>query len=190
MRNLLVAGNSTMPSSVGIFNLPPLKTCTPSVWCRKNCYGLQGRFIWKSIKKTLEWRLKQSLKFDFVDKMVNEIKRRKRIKYVRPHITGDFYSLSYLCRWFVIAKRCPDVLFRITTRRQNLLYFMKKYKPKNFIIRESTDNTRKLTGLFPQAAIKGTKGSKRFFVCIDDCEKCKFYCYYHPKRNVVTGVIR
>lgn len=190
MKNLLIAGNSTMPSFVGIFNLPPLKTCIPSDWCREYCYGLQGRFIWHSIKKTLEWRYQQSLKDDFVDKMVDEIKRRKRIKYVRPHITGDFYSLSYLCRWFVIAKRCPDILFRITTRRQDLLYFMKKYKPKNFIVRESTDNTRKPTGLFPQASIQGVKGAEEFFVCIDDCEKCKFYCYHNPTVNVVTGRIR
>ena len=44
VRNLLVAGNSTMPRSVGIWNLPALKTCTPSAWCKKHCYALQGRF--------------------------------------------------------------------------------------------------------------------------------------------------
>lgn len=190
MRNLLVTGNSTMPSSVGIFNLPPLKTCTPSDWCREHCYGLQGRFIWFTIKETLEWRYKQSLRDDFVEKMIDEIKRRKKIKYVRPHITGDFYSLNYLCKWLEIIKQCSDILFRVTTRRQDLLPFIKKHQPENFIVRESTDNTRESLGLFPQAAIQGVEGTEKFFVCIDDCEECKFHCYNNPAIDVVTGKIR
>jgi hypothetical protein len=39
-------------------------------------------------------------------------------------------------------------------------------------------------------AVKGTKGSEDFFVCQDDCEACKFYCWKHPEINVVTSQIR
>lgn len=190
MRNLLVAGNSTMPPSVGIYNLPPLKTCTPSDWCREHCYGLQGRFVWGIIKQSLRWRYRESLKKGFTAKMIAEIKRRKRIKYVRPHITGDFYSLEYLKKWLEIIIQCPDILFRVTTRRQDLLPYIKKHQPKNFIVRESTDITRKPLGLFPQAAIRDVPGSKDFFICIDDCEQCKFHCYHNPTINVVTRGIR
>lgn len=42
IQKFLVTGNSTMPGCVGIFNLPVLKTCLPSRWCEKYCYGLRG----------------------------------------------------------------------------------------------------------------------------------------------------
>lgn len=190
MRNLLVAGNITMPPSVGIFNLPPLLTCSPSDWCKEHCYGLQGRFIWKTVKESHRWRYKESHKNTFVNKMIDEIKRRKSIKYVRPHIVGDFYSLAYLNKWIQIIKQCPNIFFRITTRRQGLIPIMKDNQVENFIIRESTDITRKPSGFFPQAAIKGDIGTEKFYVCPDDCEKCKFYCYHNPNVDIVTGVIR
>ena len=190
MQNLLIAGNSTMPPSVGIFNLPPLKTCTPSTWCKEHCYALQNRFIWRPTKISMKWRHIQSGKKTFVNKMIGELTRRKSIKYVRPHITGDFYSEEYVCKWAAIAKAHPHRLFRATTRRVDFLLLMKKVFPKNFIVRESTDITRKSSGIFPQAAIYGTPNSDGFFVCIDNCERCNFRCYYEPEINVKTQLVR
>lgn len=190
MRNLLVAGNSTMPSSVGIFNLPPLITCRPSRWCKEHCYGLQGRFVWHTVKQSHAWRLKESKKNSFVDNIIAEIRRRKSIGYIRPHITGDFYSKGYIDKWVEIAKVFPDIIFRGSTRRIDFLNYMKKRLPKNYVMRESTDISRKHRGVFPQQSIKGVLGTEKFFVCIDDCEKCKFHCWYNPEINVVTGRIR
>ena len=64
--------------------------------------------------------------------------------------------------------------------------------PKNVVVRESTDVSRKPFGLhpYPQAAIMGTPGSEDFFTCNDDCEKCEFYCWHNPDVNVVTSRIR
>ena len=181
MKNLLVTGNSTMPKFVGIFNLPALLGCTPSKWCREHCYALRNRFQWKSIQKVLRWRYLQSLKPDFVSRMVDEISRRKSIRYVRVHISGDFYSSIYVRKWAEIAKACPGIHFRTNTKRQDFLDLMIKEFPSNFMIRESTDATRKGTGKVPQAAIRSLKEFDNFFVCINDCEKCTFYCWY---RNV------
>lgn len=190
MKKLLVAGNSTMPSSVGIFNLPPLLTCKPSRWCREHCYALKKRFLWKRTKEAHRRRYKQSLKPSFVERMIDEIKHRPSINYIRPHITGDFYSKEYIDKWAQIAKAFPSILFRATTRRIDFLRHMKKVFPKNVVIRESTDPTRKGSGIFPQASIRGTEGTEGFFVCMDDCAKCNFWCYHHPKANVVSGRIR
>jgi len=190
MKNLLVAGNSTMPKYVGIFNLPALITCTPSDWCRKHCYALHGRFIWGTIKAAHEWRYKQSLQNDFVSRMINEIKRRKNLKFIRVHITGDFYSSKYILKWAAIARAFPCIPFRTNTKRQDLLGFMIEELPPNFIIRESTDNTRKSLGLVPEAAISGTKGAENYFVCRDHCERCNFYCWRHADVNVVTSQVR
>lgn len=189
MKNFLTAGNSTMPSSVGIFNLPALKTCTPSKWCRKYCYALKNRFIWKPIKEAYEWRYKQSKLKGFVKKMILEISRRKSLKYIRVHITGDFYSYDYMLKWVEIAKALPNHIFRTNTKSVFLLKFMKDNFPSNFIVRESIDNTRKSSGIFPVAAIWGTASSQEFFICCNNCEKCKFYCWKNPNVNVTMKVL-
>ncbi len=122
--------------------------------------------------------------------MMAEISRRKSLKYIRVHITGDFYSKEYIDKWAKIAEMFPFIIFRTNTRRVGFLKYMKKVLPANFIVRESTDTTRKWSGVFPQAAIIGTPGSEKFFTCHDDCEACKFHCWNHRDINVVTSQIR
>ena len=190
VRKLPVHGNLTMPPFVGIFNLPPLLTCTPSPWCREHCYALKGRFSWKPVKNAHFWRYEQSLMDSFVQRMRYEIYRSTIIKYVRIHITGDFYSRGYVKKWAEIARVFPDIIFRTNTKRTSFLKYMKKMFPKNVVVRESTDSTRKCMGIFPQASIKGTKGSESFFVCRDNCEECGFYCWHNPKENVVPSRVR
>lgn len=192
MKKMLIAGNSTMPSSVGIFNIPALKTCTPSDWCKEHCYALQGRFVWKPIKKAHEWRYKESLKDSFPYKMIKEIKRRRSLKWIRIHITGDFYSKEYVDKWNIVARSFPEIIFRTNTKRQDLIPYMFATFPPNVVLRESIDTTRKplLPNLIPVAAIKGTPGSENYFVCKDDCEKCRFSCWSNKHIHVVSGVIR
>lgn len=190
MKKLLVAGNSTMPRCVGVFNLPALKTCLPSRWCEEHCYGLRGRFLWHSTKASHEWRHKESLKIGFVKRMIDEITSRRSLSFVRIHITGDFYSRLYVDKWATIARECPWITFRTNTKRIDFLEYMKEVFPRNIVVRESTDCTRKHYGYYPQAAIIGTPGSENFFTCTDDCEKCKFHCWDYPKVNVVTSQIR
>lgn len=183
-KNLLITENPTMPSNVGIFNIPPLLTCYPSKWCKEHCYALHRRFLWPSVKKAMMWRYKQSLKKDFVSKMIEELKRRKSIKRVRIHITGDFYSEEYIYKWAEIAKNFSNIIFRTNTKQIRFFPLMKKIFPINVVIRESTDVSRPTTNTFPQAAIEGVKGSEKFYKCLDDCQACNFYCWRNRKINI------
>lgn len=189
-RNLLISGNTTMPPSVGIWNLPAVITCTPSQWCMDHCYAKKGRFIWTNVADALMWRYLESKKVEFVQNMVEELHRRQTIRFVRIHISGDFYSKEYVRKWASIARHFPDIIFRTNTRRQDLLPHMIKIMPENVVIRESIDNTRRPLGVVPVAAIKGTPGSGRYFVCKDNCAECGFHCWYHRRKNVVTSKIR
>lgn len=193
MKNLLVAGNDTMPTSVGIWNLPALTTCTPSPWCREHCYAMKGRFLWRTTREAHQERYLLSLGCNFVQWMVDEIGRRRSLVFVRIHISGDFYSSGYVLKWAEIARRIQEVnnvQFRTNTKRQDLLPLMKKIFPNNIVVRESIDPTRRPTGLYPIHAIKGTEGSEDFFVCQDDCQKCGFTCWFNSQMNVVSSQIR
>lgn len=186
---LLVAGNSTMPKSVGIFNLPALKTCLPSDWCKEHCYALRGRFVWSNVKAAHQWRLEQSRQIDFVRTVEAEI-GKSYFRYIRIHISGDFYSKAYVLKWAMIARKFSHKIFRTNTKRIDFLRYMLQEFPENVVVRESTDVTQPSMGVYPQAAIIGTPGSKKFFVCHDDCDECKFYCWHNPDINVVTSQIR
>lgn len=191
MKNLLIAGNTLTPKSVGIFNLPPLVTCTPSKWCRKHCYALFGRHTWPNVNRGQIWRYDQSLRLDFVDRMIEEIERRKSLGVIRVHLAGDFYSKEYVDKWAEIAEAFPDKLFRANTKRRDLMRYMRKWFPCNMVIRESVDPSRKIgMGVFPVAAVEGTPGSEDYFWCEDDCEKCGFYCYVDPNANLVFKRLR
>ena len=124
----------------------------------------------------------------FTDDMIEEI-YTSNVRYVRVHTSGDFFSREYVLQWKCISSELSDVIFRTNTRRRDMLQLMRKEFPDNFIVRESTDPTRKVTGHFPQHAIIGTPGSKDFFVCKNDCKKCKFYCWKNPEANIVTEKI-
>jgi len=189
-RNLLVAGNTLVPSCVGIFNLPPLQTCTPSRWCRKHCYALYGRYRWKTVAAANAWRYKQSMRADFTTRMIEEIQRRYSIKFIRIHLSGDFYNRCYTQKWVQIAQALPEYIFRANTKRVDLMRYMYQHFPENIVVRESTDPTRNSHGFFPQAAVEGTPGWESFFWCQDDCETCGFSCYYDNKSNIAFRQIR
>lgn len=190
MSELLVAGNSTMPSTVGIWNLPADITCTPSPWCREHCYARSGRFCWPNVDEAINNRYIESMKPGFAGKMIDELSRRQTINFVRIHISGDFYNKEYVRKWAMIARWFPEIIFRTNTRRQDLLPYMVDRMPLNVVIRESIDPTRRPLGITPIHAIKGTPGSEGYFVCRDNCEECEFFCWHNRDRNIVSSKIR
>lgn len=173
-------GNSKMGPEVLIFNLPPIETCMPSEWCRKNCYGLKNRHRWPSVIKSQQKRLEISKRPDFVRLAVAELEKTKR-RYVRLHSTGDFYSAEYVEKWIEIARNCPEKLFRTTTKRTDLGAVLKELDSlPNMIIRESLDPTRpEPSGLLATLIVlEGTPTEDReLFLCCDDCVRCNYTCW-------------
>ena len=166
------------------FNLPAPQTCRPTKWCIANCYT-QSIHLNKLHK---EERYKISLSKEFPNLIIKEIKR-KRIKLVRLHSTGDFYSQNYVKKWIKIAENCPDTFFRTSTRRRDLNRDISKLnKLKNFVVRESLDPSRLKPSMdLPVVAVEGTPVTGKFFRCRIDCNKCNYYCWYH-KTNILLPI--
>ena len=196
MKNIFIKGNSKMGDEVYIFNLPALKTCRPSPWCRANCYALKGNFRkYPHVRQAAEWRYKISKSPDFVDSAAEEI-RRRNIKLVRLHSSGDFYSEEYARKWFSIAWQLPYTFFRTSTKRTDFVNIICEINSlPNFIVRESVDpsNSKPMMGIRIAAIdsmpeIKKRLKEKRIYKCINDCEKCGYFCWYNrvdvcfPKR--------
>lgn len=144
------------------------------------CYGLRNNFLLPNVIKGANFRLEASLKPDFVDKMVEAI-HRKHPLYFRVHASGDFYSEEYVGKWIQIAKKCPDTIFRTTTRRRDLTNKIKELNSlPNFIVRESLDYERPIPKMgLSFAALDSLPivQEKNPYVCKDDCPKCGYFCW-------------
>jgi hypothetical protein len=61
----------------------------------------------------------------------------KKAKYVRVHVSGDFFSQAYFNAWMLVAKWLPDVTFYAYTK--SIHYWVNRFGkvPANFILTAS-----------------------------------------------------
>ena len=72
-------------------------------------------------KQIYEQHLEDTLKADFTDRMLLEIKRAN-VAAFRLHVVGDFYAVEYIHKWIDIARRLPEVAFFGSTRSWRCAY--------------------------------------------------------------------
>ena len=98
------------------FGIPAYKsasgklTCPFADACVKFCYAKKGAYIWSNVQPAFEKRYQLSKTDDFVNKMNQEIIKKKP-DYVRVHDSGDYYSKAYLRKWLAVAIHNPQVRF-------------------------------------------------------------------------------
>lgn len=155
-------GNSKLKKSgIVSFNLIPIVHCPLAGACKAFCYATVGQQAFASGVKRRAAAFKATLSPTFVQDMHAEIQRWKRkIKAIRVHDSGDFYSMDYLRSWLEIARLNPDVKFYAYTK--SLPFVHKAYElglvPPNFRLIQSVGglaDSRIRTDL-PHARIFGT----------------------------------
>jgi len=188
-KTLLTWGNSKM-GHLAIFNLPPTMTCTPTAWCltgrngKPFCYALRGNHTRLSVQDSWRWRYEQSLGDDFVDRVIEEL-AAAGLPYCRVHSTGDFYGREYIGKWARIAKACPGVKFRTSTRRRDFTAELQCLNAlPNFVIRESLDTERRCPAMgLPVAAIADLPAAEyadkpaEVYHCPNHCPSCGYHCW-------------
>lgn len=83
--------------------------------CIKFCYAQKGAYSWSNVKPAFEKRYELTKTDNFINLMNSEIKRKK-VDFLRIHDSGDFYSKSYIQKWFIIANDNPNVKFYAYTK--------------------------------------------------------------------------
>lgn len=116
VRGLLVRGNGKLGEAIHHWSLSAVSTCPGSTSiCRQVCYARTGRYRFASVKERLEGNYQQSLRDDFADRMVHEI-RRKGCLVIRIHASGDFYDAEYARKWLDVIRRSPKPRYYFYTR--------------------------------------------------------------------------
>jgi hypothetical protein len=117
MSQLLQRGNTKLGPLIHNFSLPTHVTCPgQSATCAAVCYADDGFYNFAGVAEGLRKRYNATHKDSFVPRVVAELRRRKSIKIVRIHVSGDFYSAAYVQKWIEIAQACPHVVFYAYTR--------------------------------------------------------------------------
>jgi len=121
-----------------------LKTCPGATpWCEKWCYAMRGRFQWGRVLSKHAWNLEQTLRPDFADRAIEELRRKWPGMPVRIHVAGDFYSAEYVEKWIDIVDALQHLVFYTYTRSWRVpeirAVLEKLMQYPNIIIYASTD---------------------------------------------------
>jgi len=176
---MLTNGNSKLGKGIWAFNLPRSSCHHKTEYCDKYCYAKRGTFATTGVKRAMTLNLRESMKDDFVDRIVGQI-RAFYIRYVRIHPSGDFYSQEYVDKWLEIAKQRPETHFLVYTRNYEADF---SQRPNNFKIYYTIDEA---TTTFNQTiertatVFKSREDFKHMerrpdgsFVCESKCHSCK-----------------
>ncbi len=119
--NYLNTNSKLKKDNIFKFSLPVKSTCIGAQACLEYCYATKGAY--RTYKKLIDAGHKKNFEFSksktFVSSMLSELNRRK-IKVVRLHDTGDFYSQDYVNKWVTIALYNPKIRFYAYTKSLTL----------------------------------------------------------------------
>ena len=132
-------------------NLPARITCPCRGECEEFCYATQGRYVFKNVIESMEFKYKMSKLEEFRWFVFEELKYwRRKAKgaelYVRVHDSGDYYSIEYARKWLDIARDNPDCVFYSYTKCVDMWHTLydNNEVPENYRIIMSTQGSQDL----------------------------------------------
>lgn len=186
------------------FDLPPAITCNPS--CKFRSMGASGKLQKGNMgdfpscytaradaQYPRTWRMRTRnyaalLSSDNMEKLI-EKSIPEKVKVIRLHTSGDFFSYEYMLAWYNIAKNNPSLIIYTYTKQISFLLKLRKLGlPKNLrIVGSYGSNADRLITRYnvPWARAIDIADKKRYKgipVNTDDypayCGKCSVI-YYH-----------
>ena len=116
--------NKKLGKLIYSFDLPAVVSCPNSNECFKNCYANKGAFLYggKGAKTSNTYNFAIALNdLKYLQKeLIKEIEKKK-IKTIRIHSSGDFFSKEYFVMWCNIAKRFNNIKIYMPLIYQPLL---------------------------------------------------------------------
>ena len=180
--------NKKLGKLIYSFDLPAVVSCPNSNECFKNCYANKGAFLYggKGAKTSNTYNFAIALNdLKYLQKeLIKEIEKKK-IKTIRIHSSGDFFSKEYFVMWCNIAKRFNNLNI-FTYSKAPQIEGLKVHKNLNIIDSFITIDNNKYLNYAPIEQIKKMRAKIKGIICpvtIDkdiDCSACK-YCITKSK---------
>ena len=124
--------NWTLPAfGVTLTDGTTMNVCPNAGACASFCYARNGTYLFPMVRArhiaNLEYTLEEPELWQA--QMEAEV---ARVRYVRVHDSGDFYSRAYLDRWLYIAARTPETTFYAYTKEVAMFKEVAEAIPSNF----------------------------------------------------------
>lgn len=189
MTTITLSKSNTKIGNIASFSIPSKVRCLgKTLWCEKHCYAYKLEVRFPNVLSSYKRNFEATKDMFFVDNMEIAIKKLpKKIKIIRIHVSGDFYSQDYIYDWTNIIANHPDYQFYTYTKAWRItellpaLELMKSLP--NLTMFASTDIDTVANGeKVPQGwreAYSGDIQPKGSVFCpnqagkIDTCEHCK-----------------
>ena len=124
MKKRLTRGNKKVKA--WMFSLPPIKSCLSCNECATSCYAVKSyrqypnvKVLWDSNFALLKHDMFKL--YDDLDKQLNNISKRSKLKIVRIHQSGDFYNQEYVNMWHDLTKKYSNITFYGYTKVSKIL---------------------------------------------------------------------
>ena len=103
----LSRGNSKLSKTIGCWSITPIKSCLNCEQCKKSCYALSPYRRWETVRQAWDKRFQLAKNNEHIGLINLQLKRTRKIKTVRIHVAGDFFSQDYVDSWIEIARANP-----------------------------------------------------------------------------------
>ncbi len=115
----MLSSASKIGTNARTFSLPLEETCfrqgIASPHCSSHCYEYKMR-DWGEWHEDRAWtNLPIAKRHDF-DRLMIGVLRQQRIGFMKPHLSGDFFSTAYIRAWLRVMRECSDIMFWSYTR--------------------------------------------------------------------------
>ena len=122
MKLTISPGNSKLGKIPNI-SLPPIAACGNSKQCAKECYAVKPYRMYPNVKKA--WNnnfVLHRLNLSYVDVEIRKFLDKKKPKYFRIHVSGDFLNQKHVDMWAGIAEDYKGTQFLAFTKMFNLTF--------------------------------------------------------------------
>lgn len=184
--------NSNQKVKAWLFSLPPVKSCLNSKSCENDCYALKAYNQYPSAKALWDYNfhLVQNdldLLYTRLDKQLAKIAKSK-LRVVRIHQSGDFYSQEYIAVWTKLAKKYTGIKFYGYTKVNSILDLTQFEKLDNVSIVKSlvagkyrnygtVDYVERMSAKHSAVICPATYGENKKEI------KCNLHCNACTKKN-------
>lgn len=135
---LLVMGNKKLDKSIGILNMPPIKSCPNCSECATSCYAVPSYRQYPAVRVSQDlnfWLAKNmpTLFWERIMKDITNLLKTGKLSAVRYHSSGDIFSKEYGLLLNSIAENFPELPFYCYTKSENAPEYSKYNVINSFI---------------------------------------------------------
>ena len=121
MQKILSLGNGKLDRSILGWSITPIKSCLNCSQCKSDCYAVRPYNRWPVVKTAWDRNFELAKQGTFVEPIIDQIQRSKKVQAVRVHVAGDFFNQDYVDNWTRIIKSCPKTRFYAYTKVSHLI---------------------------------------------------------------------